>query len=89
MMSWINDIRYPFGNPVQDRLLKTQTRTAIRNVLKLAEDKIRIARGEGEEILMDDADCILAEQSIQEIVNLIKLADGKEEAKIEENTETH
>jgi hypothetical protein len=76
-MSLKDDFMYPFGNPVRERLQQNETRTALRNVLKLAQDKVRSSNGDLEEILIT-ADDGTAKQSIEIVDQLLKFLDGKE-----------
>ena len=80
-MSLKNDLMFPFGNPYKERLENHKTITALRNVVRLARDKMRITNGEPEELLLipDGADAINAQMSIDEIENLIEYVDGKKE----------
>lgn len=80
-MSLKDDLMFPFGNPYKERLESHATLTALKNVIKLAKDKMRIVNGEGEEILMisESADAVNAKMSIQEVERLLEYIDGKKE----------
>ena len=80
-MSLKNDLMFPFGNPYKERLESHATKTALKNVLKLAKDKMRIVEGEMEELIMmpESADYVNAELSIKQIESLLNYIDGKEE----------
>jgi len=80
-MSLKNDFMFPFGNPYKERLESHTTLTALKNVIKLAKDKMRIVNGEGEEILMvaESADAVNAKMSIQEVEKLLEYIDGEKE----------
>ena len=80
-MSLKNDLMFPFGNPYKERLESHTTMTALKNVIKLAKDKMRIVEGEGEELLMiaESADAINANMSIQEVEKLLEYIDAKKE----------
>ena len=43
-MSLKNDLKYPFGDPVDDMFDK-RTKIALRNVLKLARERVWLAQG--------------------------------------------
>jgi uncharacterized protein YeeX (DUF496 family) len=72
-MSLKNDLMFPFGNPYKDRLENYKTITALKNVVKLAKDKLRVINGEPEELLLmpESSDAINANMSIEEIEQLI------------------
>lgn len=83
-MSLKNDLMYPFGNPLNDKLQDHRIRTSLNNVLKLAEDKVRHSRGDMEEILLagnggGSADDMIAEQSITIVQELMQYIYGQEE----------
>lgn len=80
-MSLKDDLMFPFGNPYKERLESHATMTALKNVIKLAKDKMRIVEGEGEELLMiaESADAINAKMSIQEVEKLLEYIDAKKE----------
>lgn len=80
-MSLKNDFMFPFGNPYKERLENHATKTALKNVLKLAKDKMRIVEGEMEELIMlpSSADSENAEMSIKQVEGLLNYIDGKEE----------
>lgn len=84
-MTMKDDFMYPFGNPLRDRLYRDDTRTALRNVLKLAQDKMRTANGEMEELLIT-ADDVIANRSINMVEQLLNYIDGKEEKENTTNT---
>jgi len=76
-MSIMNDLMYPFGNPFKDHMTRNDNTAALNNVLKLAQDKIRMSQGEMEEILLtgqggSTADDILAERSVKMVEALIE-----------------
>jgi hypothetical protein len=77
----MNDLKYPFGNPYKERLEDYKTFTALKNVVKLAKDKLRYVKGEPEELMMmsESADAINAELSVSEIERLIEYIDAKKE----------
>lgn len=83
-MSLKNDLMYPFGNPFKERVARRETITALSNVIKLARDKLKVSRGEMEDILLSgkgggSADDLIAEQSVQIIENLLQYLDAEEE----------
>lgn len=83
-MSLKDDLMYPFGNPFKERVQKHDTLTALNNVLKLAKDKVRVAEGNMEEILLSGgggstADDVIAQQSIKLVEELLSYIDAKEE----------
>lgn len=80
-MSLKDELMFPFGNPYKERLESHATLTALKNVIKLAKDKMRIVEGEGEEILMvsESADAVNAKMSIQEVERLLEYIDAKKE----------
>ena len=80
-MSLKDDLMFPFGNPYKERLESHTTLTALKNVIKLAKDKMRIVEGEGEEILMvsESADAVNAKMSIQEVERLLEYINAKKE----------
>lgn len=80
-MSLKDDLMFPFGNPYKERLESHATLTALKNVIKLAKDKMRIVEGEGEEILMvsESADAVNAKMSIQEVERLLEYINAKKE----------
>lgn len=78
-MSLKNDLMFPFGNPYKDKLENYKTITALKNVVKLAKDKMRVVNGEPEELLLipESADTYNASMSIEEIEKLINYVDAK------------
>ena len=83
-MSLKDDLMYPLGNPFKERVQRGETITALNNVLKLAKDKLRIANGEMEEILLSGrggstADDEIAKQSVELVEELLSYIDAKEE----------
>jgi hypothetical protein len=83
-MSLKNDLMYPFGNHIKDTLLNDKTIIALRNTIRLAEDRVRISNGEIGEILFAGGggsmtDDVIARESIEVIKHLIKIVDGEEE----------
>ena len=89
-MSLKNDLMYPFGNPFKEHMTNRQNVTALNNVLKLARDKIRVSKGDMEEILLTgngggSADDALAEQSVQIVEEMLQYLNAQKE---EENTHT-
>jgi len=82
-MSLKNDLMYPFGNPLKEKLESHRVQTALNNVLKLARDKIRHSRGEMEEILLSgsgggSSDDVIAEQSVEIVEELLNYINGEE-----------
>ena len=80
-MSLKNDLKYPFGDPVDDMFDK-RTKTALRNVLSLAKERVWLAQGrpggftsEFSDIL-DDQDIDNATLSVSIIDNLIENVDA-------------
>ena len=77
----MNDLKYPFGNPYKERLESYKTLTALKNVIKLARDKLRHVNGEPEELMMlrESADAINAELSLHEVERLVEYIDAQKE----------
>lgn len=73
-MSLKNEIMFPFGNPYKDKLESHCTFTAMCNVLKLAKDKMRMIKGEPEQLIFfpDSSEAINAQRSIEELESVIK-----------------
>jgi hypothetical protein len=83
-MSLKNDLMYPFGNPLKERLENHRVHTALNNVLKLARDKIRYSRGEMEEILLSgsgggSSDDVIADQSVKIVEEFLNYINGEKE----------
>lgn len=80
-MSLKNDLMFPFGNPYKDRMEDYKTLTALKNVVKLARDKLRYINGDPDEIILikESAEALLADRSVAEIESLIEyIESGKD-----------
>lgn len=83
-MTLKNDLMYPFGNPFREHITNKHNLTALKNVLKLAKDKIRMSRGELEEILLSgrgggSADDLVAEKSVIVVEQILEYINAQEE----------
>lgn len=83
-MNLKNDLMYPFGNPFKERVAQGETITALSNVVKLAKDKLKMSRGEMEDILLSgqgggSADDVIAEQSVHIIESLLQYLNAEKE----------
>ena len=80
-MSLKNDLMFPFGNPYKDRMENYKTLTALKNVVKLARDKLRYINGEPDEIILirESAEALLADRSVNEIESLIEYIESKKD----------
>lgn len=76
----MNDLRFPFGNPYKEKLESHAMKTALKNVVKLAKDKLRIVNGEPEELLLvpESTETLNANMSIEQIENLINYIDSSD-----------
>ena len=79
-MSLKNDLKYPFGNPIDDMFDK-RTKIALRNVLNLAKERVWLAQGRPGGLtnefsdMLDDQDIDNAAMSVSIIDNLITYVD--------------
>ena len=80
-MSLKNDLMFPFGNPYKDRMENYKTLTALKNVVKLARDKLRYINGDPDEIIMmrESTEALLADRSVIEIERLIEYIESRKD----------
>ena len=81
-MSLKNDLKYPFGDPINDMFDK-RTKIALRNVLKLAKERVWLAQGRPGGLTSEFSD-MLDDQDIDNATLSMNIIDS-----LIDNVETH